>query len=136
MAPAAAPLIEALGGEAGIRAWVERFYARIAADPLLFPLFPADLAESREKQHAFFVQHFGGPPLYEQRYGKAFLRFKHRRARIGREQRDAWMSHLLGALREGGASLDVLSAVISQVSPLADAMINHHPERKDAYYFN
>lgn len=136
MAAPAAPLIEALGGEAGIHAWVERFYARIGADPLLAPLFPADLAESREKQYAFFVQLFGGPPLYEQRYGKAFLRFKHRHARIGRAERDAWMSHLLQALREGGATLAVLSAVISRVAPLADAMINHHPERKDAYYFN
>ena len=136
MNAAAAPLIEVLGGEAGIHAWVERFYARIAADRLLAPLFPADLTASREKQYAFFVQFFGGPPLYEQRHGKAFLRFKHRHARIGREERDVWMCHLLRSLRESGAPLAVLSAVITRVAPLADAMINHHPERKDAYYFN
>lgn len=130
------PLIQELGGESGIRRWVDAFYGRIAQDPLLGPLFPPDLSESRDKQFAFFVQMFGGAPLYEQRYGKAFLRFKHRHVRIGMAERDAWMSHLLTTLRESGAEIPLLAAVVTRVSPLADAMVNHHPDRRDAYYFN
>ncbi len=131
-----APLIDALGGEDGIHAWVERFYDSIATDALLAPLFPRDLRASREKQFAFFVQHFGGAPLYEQRYGKAFLRYKHRHVRIGRPERDAWMALVLAALRATGASEQVVAAVEARLAPLADAMINHHAEQRDAYYFN
>ncbi|MBI3992013.1 MAG: globin [Candidatus Lambdaproteobacteria bacterium] len=131
-----APLMGALGGEAGIRAWVDRFYDAIAAHALLAPLFPPDLSPSRDKQFAFFVQFFGGPPLYEQRYGKAFLRFKHRHVRIGAPERDAWMELLLSALRDGGAAADLVDQVEARVAPLANAMINHHPEKQDAYFFN
>jgi hemoglobin len=131
-----APLLDALGGEQGIRAWVERFYDAIAADELLGPLFPPDLGPSRDKQFAFFVQFFGGPPLYEQRYGKAFLRFKHRHVRIGQPERNAWMRLLLATLRDGGAGEALVEQVEARVAPLANAMINHHPQHKDAYYFN
>ena len=131
-----APLLDALGGEAGIRAWVNRFYDAIAAHDLLAPLFSRDIAESREKQFAYFVQFFGGAPLYEQRYGKAFLRFKHRHVRIGPPERDAWMGLLLAALRAGGAAEELVAQVQARMAPLANAMINHHPEKQDAYYFN
>lgn len=129
-------LIDDLGGEAGIRAWVDLFYAGIAADPLLAELFPPDLTESRDKQFAFFVQYFGGPALYEQKYGKAFLRFKHRHVKIGQPERDAWMRILLDTLASCGAPESVVHAVEARVGALADDMINYHPEKKDAYYFN
>ena len=134
--PKPAPLLEELGGEAGIQRWMERFYERIAAHELLAPLFTADITVSRDKQVAFMTEFFGGPPRYSERYGKAFLRFKHRHLRIGRPERDAWMGLLMTTLKETGAEQPLAAEVERRVTPLADAMINHHPEKKDAYYFN
>jgi hemoglobin len=128
--------LEQLGGEAAIRRWVDRFYAQVPADPILAPLFPADLTASRDKQFAFFVEFFGGPPLYSQKYGPAFLRYKHRKAKIGVPERDAWMNLMLSSLKSEGVDVSVVAGVAERLGPVADHMINHHPERKDAQYFN
>jgi hemoglobin len=128
--------LERLGGEPGIRRWVDRFYDKVAAHPLLAPLFPKDLTATRDKQAAYFVEFFGGPPLYTQAHGPPFLRFKHRKARIGRPERDAWMELLLQSLREEAGDEALVEAVAGQVGPIATAMINHDPDKKDAYYFN
>lgn len=128
--------LEQLGGEAGIRRWVDRFYGQVPGDPLLAPLFPPDLTESRDKQFAFFVEFFGGPPLYSQTYGPAFLRYKHRKAKIGVPERDAWMNLMLSSLRLEGIESSVVDGVANRLGPVADHMINYHPERKDAQFFN
>ncbi len=125
-----------LGGEAGITRWIGRFYDLIAAHPLLAPLFIQDLAVSRDKQAAFMIEFFGGPALYTERYGKAFLRYKHRHVRIGVPERDAWMELTLQALRETGADEALAAEVEQRLASLASAMINHHPEKKDAHFFN
>jgi hemoglobin len=128
-------ILERLGGAEGIRRWIWRFYDRVSQDGLLGPLFPADLTESRVKQAAFFIEFFGGPPEYTRRYGQAFLRFKHRRVTIGRPERDAWLAALVASLREQVAEADVVAEVERRIAPIATSMINHDPERKDAYYF-
>ena len=129
-------LLQSLGGEAGIRQWVDGFYDRVAADPLLMALFPPNLSQSREKQWAYFVQFFGGTAYYTERYGKPFLRFKHRKIRIGLPERDAWMAHLLDSLRAQYGDEALVSEVERRVRPLADAMVNHQPGKQDTYYFN
>ena len=125
-----------LGGEPGIRRWVDRFYDKVAADPRLAPLFPKDLTASRDKQAAYFVEFFGGPPLYTQAHGPPYLRFKHRKAKIGRPERDAWMELLTESLREETGDEALVEAVAARVGPIADHMVNHHPEKKDAQFFN
>jgi hemoglobin len=126
--------LERLGGEAGIARWVRRFYEKVAHDPVLAPLF-TDLERARARQEAYFVEIFGGPPRYSEAHGKPFLRFKHRTFRIGRPERDAWMRLVIEALREEGAEAAVVAEVERRLAPIADAMINHHPGRQDAYYF-
>jgi len=124
-----------LGGAEGLRRIVDRFYDLVAADPVLAPLFPADLTETRDKQWAYFVEFFGGPKLYSERHGKPFLRFKHRRVTIGRPERDAWMACLGAALRAEVADEALVAEVEARVAPIADAMVNHRPGQQDAYYF-
>ena len=127
---------ERLGGEAGITRWIARFYELIAEHALLAPLFTQDLNLSRDKQAAFMIEFFGGPPLYSERHGKAFLRFKHRHIRIGRPERDAWMALILKALNETGVEEPLASEVEERLATLATAMINHDPEKEDSYFFN
>ena len=123
-----------LGGDAGVARWVARFYERVAQEPLLAPMFE-DLARAQARQHAYFVEFFGGPALYTQQHGKPFLRFRHRHFRIGRPERDAWLRLMVETLRDEGAAADVVAAVEARLAPIADAMINHDPERQDAYFF-
>ncbi len=130
------PLLERLGGSEGIGRWVQRFYDKIARDPLLAPLFPPDLTASREKQHAYFVEFFGGPRLYSETYGRPFLRFRHRHVRIGRPERDTWMRLVMEALAEEVDDPALRDEVARRLGPMADAMINHHPDKQDPYFFN
>ncbi|MCZ6556256.1 MAG: hypothetical protein O7A69_00590 [SAR324 cluster bacterium] len=125
-----------MGGVDSITRWVTRFYELIANDPLLAGLFTQKLEISRDKQIAFMIEFFGGPALYSEQHGKAFLRFKHRHVKIGQEERDAWMNLILRALRETVSDAGLAAKAESRLAPLATAMINHLPDKKDAYYFN
>ncbi len=125
-----------LGGEAGVTRWITRFYELIPHHPLLGGLFKQDMEESRAKQVAFMVEFFGGPARYTEQYGKAFLRYKHRHLKIGRPERDAWMELIMKCLGETLSDEQVIADVEDRLATLATAMINHDPEKKDAYYFN
>jgi hemoglobin len=125
-----------LGGEDGVRRWVERFYDLVSTHPVLVPIFPKDLSASRQKQWEFFVEFFGGPPLYTTAHGNAFLRYRHRKVKIGQPERDAWMAMLLQSLRDVSQDETLVRDVEARVAPVADHMMNHHPEKKDAVFFN
>lgn len=129
-------VLERLGGEDAVRRWVDLFYDAVRSDETLGPLFPADLTESREKQFAFFVQMLGGRPLYLERFGRPFLRYQHRKIRIGVPERDAWMRRLMESLRQVTADEELMAYLERKIAPIADHMINHHPGRKDAQFFN
>ena len=131
-----ATVLERLGGDAAVRTWVKHFYDSVATDPILAPLFAADLEMSRDKQYRFFVQLLGGPQLYNERYGQPFLRFRHRHIKIGQPERDAWMARLLAALRQVTQDDELIAFLESRIAPIADHMVNHQPGRKDAQNFN
>lgn len=125
-----------LGGEEGVTRWMTLFYNMIAVHPRLAPLFTQDLQVSRDKQIAFIVEFLGGPAKYTEQYGKAFLRFRHRHIKIGQEERDAWMELVMASLAEITSDAALIEELRSRLASLADAMINHRPEKTDAYYFN
>lgn len=130
------PLLHRLGGEEGVWRWVDRFYDRIAADPVLAPLFTRDLDESKRRQHAFFVEFFGGAARYSERFGRPFMRFRHRHVKIGPAERDAWMRLVMESLAEEVSDEDTRAETEARLAAMADRMMNHHPERRDAYFFN
>jgi hemoglobin len=127
--------LASLGGEKGILRWVTRFYDKVALHPLLSPMFH-DLENSRKKQHAYFVEIFGGADVYTQQYGKPFLRFKHRHFRIGEPEREAWMHLVMESLREEIGEGPIADEVERRLGELAEKMINHRPEGVDSYYFH
>ncbi len=89
-------------GDDVFRALVAAFYEKIAADPLLQDMFPADLETSKERQFLFLVQFFGGPAAYNERYGPPRLRMRHFPFPIGQPEREAWLEHMLQAMSEVG----------------------------------
>jgi hemoglobin len=94
----AGSLYDRIGPEA-LAALVTRFYARVALDPDLAPIFPADLSLTAEKQLAFLTGFLGGPPLYHQRFGHPRLRARHLPHPITPTRGRAWLACMNAALR-------------------------------------
>jgi hemoglobin len=92
-------LFDEIGGEETFRRLVERFYAGVAADPLLRSLYPdEDLAPAAERLRMFLVQYWGGPTTYSQLRGHPRLRMRHAPFSIGVAERDAWLRHMAAAV--------------------------------------
>ncbi|MGI8870805.1 MAG: globin [Mycobacteriales bacterium] len=90
---------DAVGGEPTFRALVARFYAGVANDPILAPLYPeADLSGAKERLGMFLVQYWGGPRTYSETRGHPRLRMRHVPFAIGERERLAWLSHMRDAL--------------------------------------
>lgn len=92
-----------VGGDAAFAALVDAFYAGVERDPALRPLYPDDLAESREHLTLFLIQYFGGPAAYAEKRGHPRLRMRHLPFAIGPAERDAWLRHMDTALEATSA---------------------------------
>ncbi len=118
---------ERLGGEAKLRALVERFYALMDAEPEFFgirKLHPESLAASTDKLHMFLSGWLGGPPLYVERFGHPFLRARHLPFPIGTSERDQWMSCMARAMEEEGIAPELQSLLAGALARTADHMRN------------
>ena len=91
---------EALGGQPFFDDLVERFYRRVAMDPLLRPLYPDDLAGPRRHLALFLGQYWGGPTTYSDERGHPALRMRHMRFHIGPRERDRWLEHMASAVAQ------------------------------------
>lgn len=90
---------EAFGGEAAFRQLVDEFYAGVATDPILRPLYPdEDLGPAAERLRMFLEQYWGGPGTYSQQRGHPRLRMRHAPFRVGPTERDAWLRHMRHAV--------------------------------------
>jgi hemoglobin len=99
----AATPYQALGGEAGVRALVDRFYDLMDLEPgyaRLRALHPQDLGGSRDKLFWFLSGWLGGPDLYQSRFGHPRLRARHLPYPIGIAERDQWMACMMSAMAE------------------------------------
>lgn len=88
------PHFDSIGGEAGVRELVERFYDLMDELPEAYEiriLHAEDLSGAREKLYLFLTGWMGGPPLYVEKYGHPRLRMRHLPFAIGERERDQWM---------------------------------------------
>jgi hemoglobin len=96
---------EAVGGEETFRRIIGRFYAEVAKDEVLRPLYPDDdLGPAEEKLRLFLMQYWGGPHTYSERRGHPRLRMRHAPFVIGPIERDAWLRCMRIAVDEAGLS--------------------------------
>jgi hemoglobin len=92
-------LYAAVGGEETFRRLVDAFYAGVAEDLVLRPLYPdQDLGPAAERLRMFLIQYWGGPGTYSQQRGHPRLRMRHAPFAIGVPQRDAWLARMRAAL--------------------------------------
>jgi hemoglobin len=123
----AKPLFEHLGGESGVRALTERFYALMALEPAyaeLRALHPASLEGSTDKLYWFLCGWLGGPDLYVQRFGHPRLRARHLPYPIGLRERDQWMACMSQAMREEGLEPETIRRLEASFFNTADWMRN------------
>lgn len=100
---AAASAFDRIGGEAAVRALVDRFYDLMDLEPgyaALRALHPATLDGSRDKLHWFLCGWLGGPQHYTDRYGHPRLRARHLSYPIGSRERDQWLACMDQAMAE------------------------------------
>jgi|TARA_B110000914_G_scaffold222542_1_gene236226 hemoglobin len=106
-------------------ALVDRFYAGVADDELLRPLYPADLTASRLHMAGFLKQYWGGPADYSAERGHPRLRMRHAPFRIGAAERDAWLGHMAIAVDGGDLTDAAVTAVMGYFQSAAEHLVNH-----------
>jgi hemoglobin len=123
----AATPYHALGGDAGVRALVDRFYDLMDLEPAfagLRALHPQALDGSRDKLHWFLSGWLGGPDLYQSRFGHPRLRARHLPFTIGIAERDQWMACMAQALAERGVDAALAERLRQAFFGTADWMRN------------
>ncbi len=102
-----------------------RFYAGVATDAQLRPLYPeADLAPAQRRLTLFLIQYWGGPRTYDEERGHPRLGMRHAPFAIGPGERDRWLVHMRQALAESGVTPDVAAELERYIAMAAEAMRN------------
>jgi hemoglobin len=118
-------LYEAAGGSATFKTLVERFYARVASDPVLRPIYPEEnLSSATEHLTLFLIQYWGGPTTYSAQRGHPRLRLRHQPFAIGQAERDAWLGHMTAAVNSLDLGPEVRKAMLDYFETTSIAMIN------------
>ncbi len=119
---------QAVGGVGFFVELVERFYAGVAEEPLLRPMYPDDLTEPKRHLAGFLIQYWGGSQAYSEERGHPRLRMRHVPFSIGPAERDAWYRNMLRALNSLVDERDILPeaerAMRDYFSMSAEAMRN------------
>jgi hemoglobin len=119
---------DAVGGRPFFEQLVDGFYTGVSADPLLRPMYPEDLTESRRHLAGFLTQYWGGPSTYSDERGHPRLRMRHSPFAIGEAERDAWLRHMLQSLAAVSAARGTPTPAVDRIRAylvdVADFLVN------------
>ena len=118
---------EWIGGEARVRALVDRFYDLMDIEPAYHELRVAHgntLDDARQKLYWFLCGWLGGPSHYEDRFGHPRLRQRHMPFAIGVQERDQWLACMDQAMGETGVPEDLRVRLRESFFKTADWMRN------------
>ncbi len=116
-----------LGGDAAVRALVDRFYDLMDLEPgyaRLRAVHGNDLTHARDKLTWFLSGWLGGPNHYIERFGHPRLRARHLPFAIGQVERDQWMECMNQAMVEQGVDEDLRLRLVQAFFQTADWMRN------------
>jgi hemoglobin len=119
---------QALGGEAGIKRLVHRFYELMDELPEAYgvrQLHPSSLEGSAQSLFEFLSGWFGGPPLYMAKKGHPRLRMRHAPYAVTQVMRDEWMTCMTQAIKEQVAESALSERLITTFAQMADHLVNH-----------
>ena len=90
---------EEIGGEAFFADLTAQFYAQVAVDPILRPMYPdTDLKAAALRLQWFLEQYWGGPTTYQENRGHPRLRMRHSEFHINLAAHDAWLKAMRAAV--------------------------------------
>lgn len=118
------PLYDRVGGDRFFVELVDRFYAGVERDPVLRPLYPDDLTESKRWLALFLVQYWGGPGHYASERGHPRLRMRHFPFRITEVEAARWWHHMREAVDTSDAGNDEKAELRSYFESAASFLIN------------
>ena len=87
-----------IGGHGFFVQLVDGFYEGIEQDPVLRPMYPDDLTDSKHHLVMFLEQYWGGPRTYQAERGHPRLRMRHAPFPIDDDARDRWIEHMRESL--------------------------------------
>ncbi|CAB4924440.1 unannotated protein [freshwater metagenome] len=116
---------EQVGGEKFFADLVSQFYAHVATDPILRPMYPdSDMKGAAERLQLFLEQYWGGPSAYQELRGHPRLRMRHAGFHIDSAARDAWLNAMHVVV--GGIDMDsaLRAQLWSYLEMAANSMVN------------
>lgn len=125
--PAADTIFEWIGGEAPVKALVERFYDLMDLDPefaRLREVHGPSLDSAREKTFWFLCGWMGGSQYYAEKFGHPRLRMRHMHIPIGILERDQWLACMDKAMGETGVDDALRTRLKASFFQTADWMRN------------
>lgn len=118
-----------VGGAETFALLVERFYAGVATDELLRPMYPEeDLGPAAERLRLFLEQYWGGPSTYSETRGHPRLRMRHAPFAVGPAARDRWLVHMRAAVDSLGLAPIHQAALWDYLERAAHSMVNTFEE--------
>lgn len=116
---------EEMGGHATFEQLVSHFYALVAFDPILRPMYPDDdFKGAAERLLMFLEQYWGGPTTYGEKRGHPRLRMRHALFTIGEAERDAWLRNMKSAVDDLTISAELKDELWNYLQMAANAMVN------------
>ena len=90
---------ELFGGEPFFADLVSQFYARVATNEILRPMYPeSDMKGAARRLQMFLEQYWGGPTTYQEERGHPRLRMRHAGFHINPAAKEAWLSCMKAAV--------------------------------------
>jgi hemoglobin len=116
---------EKVGGEKTFNDLVSHFYALIAVNPVLRPMYPdSDLKAAAERLQMFLIQYWGGPSTYSEQRGHPRLRMRHAPFHIATKERDEWLVCMRQAVDGLTIEDELKSELWNYLEMAANSMVN------------
>ncbi len=116
---------ERVGGEKTFNDLVSHFYALVASDPVLRPMYPDDdFKGAAERLLMFLEQYWGGPTTYQENRGHPRLRMRHAEFHINLAAHDAWLKAMRTAVDGVEMKPELKAQLWSYLEMAAAAMVN------------
>jgi hemoglobin len=116
---------EEIGGESFFTDLVSQFYAQVAVDPILRPMYPeTDLKAAALRLQWFLEQYWGGPTTYQENRGHPRLRMRHAEFHINLAAHDAWLKAMRTAVDGVEMKPELKAQLWSYLEMAAAAMVN------------
>jgi hemoglobin len=127
--PATRPeeVYERVGGYAAFESLVGSFYAKVATDELLRPMYPDDLEPGKRHLALFLAQYWGGGDLYGRERGHPRLRMRHAPFPVTPEAALRWAELMAASIREHAFPSDVEALLLAYVARATPTLINQLP---------